>query len=110
MTARTLVAALMLMAGYIAPSEAARFTYYGAPDCGEWIKTPSPHHKAWLMGFMSGVNAQFSFKNTGKDPLATLSSAHQMFGWMDNYCKANPLKTAADVGLVFFNELIVADR
>jgi hypothetical protein len=34
-----------------------------------------------------------------------INSANQVFLWMDNYCKTNPLKTVGDGGWVLFKEL-----
>ena len=39
------------------------------------------------------------------DPLDGLSSAQQAFLWMDNYCRANPLKNVSDGASDLFLEL-----
>lgn len=81
-------------------------TYFGGYDCGEWFK--KPHAKTWLLGYLSGVNvgttSQMGFP-PNYDPLGKLNSSEQAFLWMDNYCKANPLKTVLDGALHLYNEL-----
>lgn len=77
-------------------------TSFGAPDCGSWIAAPSPAHKAWLMGFLSGVNAMWK----GSDPLDQVTNANQFFVWMDNYCRAHPLNKVTDGGVDLYIELV----
>lgn len=84
-------------------------TTIGRPDCGEWVKASasSPRMKAWLLGYMSGLNAKHQeTKKKPDDPLDRVASAQQIFLWMDNYCKSNPLKTLFDGGLELFDELL----
>jgi hypothetical protein len=79
------------------------YTVIGKYDCGEWFtKRPS---KAWLLGFLSGMNSARADDKTGSDPLGKLGSGDQAFLWMDNYCKANPLKSIVDGGMELFIEL-----
>lgn len=81
-------------------STAADVTLFGSPDCGAWVKTPSYADKAWLMGYLSGLNSGLAGRSDRKisikrDPLSKLNSPDQAFLWMDNYCKNNPLKLIA---------------
>lgn len=79
---------------------------FGAPTCGDWIKTPSQAKKSWLWGFMSGLNLLNDYLDrTPKDPLDQLDSAQQMNLWMDNYCQANPLETVSRGGAILYEEL-----
>ncbi len=81
-------------------------TIFGAPDCGQWVKDNNPNRKAWLLGYMSGLNVAHELADLKpKDPLDKMRSAEQAFLWIDNYCKANPLKTVAIAGLELFQEL-----
>lgn len=41
-----------------------------------------------------------------RDPLGRLKSAQQVYVWMDNYCKANPLKTVTEAGYELVVELM----
>jgi hypothetical protein len=64
---------------------------FGSVDCGQWIKdteTMKSRNKTWLVGYMSGLNIADS---QDRDSLAKVS-APQIWLWMDNFCKANPLK------------------
>ncbi len=76
---------------------------FGTPDCGQWINETfrKEANKTWLLGFMSGLNANRDFANA----LGKINSANQIFLWMDNYCKANPPKTAYDGGWQLMFEL-----
>lgn len=80
---------------------------FGTPDCGRWIKQPTEPRKAWLLGYMSGLSAMHKMTN-GKpnDPLDKVSSAEQIFLWMDNYCKENPLQVLTVGGAELFVELM----
>ena len=75
----------------------------GDPDCGMWVK-PETHareleNRAWLIGFLSGVNMGFTMASS-----ATLGKLTPEFGfdmtnekiflWMDTYCRTNPLSSA----------------
>ena len=81
-------------------------TVYGMPDCGEWIKQANNPQKGWLLGYMSGLNTLHDIEDLKPEsPLKKINSANQIFLWMDNYCKTNPLKTVGDGGWVLFKEL-----
>lgn len=77
----------------------------GAADCGQWIARKGNNFtdirtNSWLMGFMTGLN----FDGRGKNLLSKVS-AEQIFLWMDNYCKANPLDTVVKGGQILMEEL-----
>ena len=81
-------------------------TTFGAPDCGQWVKDSTTNRKAWLMGYMSGLNVAHELSDSKqKDPLDKMRSAEQAFLWVDNYCRANPMRTVAFAGLELFQEL-----
>ena len=73
----------------------------GGYDCGQWFT--SPVAKLWLGGYLSGLNAANLYP--GRDPLNKLNSAEQMNLWMDNYCRANPLRTVGQGANALFQEL-----
>lgn len=80
---------------------------FGAADCGQWITgqsrtTPHQADRAWLLGFISGINQDEYYKNA----LNKISSAHQIFLWMDNFCKTNPLERVSDGVYRLMNELM----
>jgi hypothetical protein len=81
-------------------------TVFGMYDCGEWVNQANNSKKAWLLGYMSGLNTLHDIEVLKpKNPLDNISSANQIFLWMDNYCKTNPLKTVGDGGWLLFKEL-----
>ncbi|MDM0117529.1 hypothetical protein QTI66_36050 [Variovorax sp. J22R133] len=51
------------------------------------------------------MNAIVADDKIGYDPLHNLTSADQAYLWMDNYCKANPLKGVADGAADLFIEV-----
>jgi hypothetical protein len=88
------------------PAFGQAYTYFGMPDCGQWINNKKPSDRFWLFGFMSGLNSMYTLKNKdGDDPLDNLSSADQIVVWMDNYCQKNPLKKVGAGALDLFFEL-----
>ena len=81
-------------------------TAFGAPDCGQWVKDSTTNRKAWLLGYMSGLNVAHELSDLKqKDPLDKMRSAEQAFLWVDNYCRANPMSTVALAGWELFKEL-----
>jgi hypothetical protein len=88
------------------PLSAQSQTVFGMSDCGEWINQANNSRKGWLLGYMSGLNTLHDIEGLQPEsPLNKINSANQIFLWMDNYCKKNPLKTVADGGWVLFKEL-----
>ena len=71
----------------------------GDPDCGVWVK-PETHareleNRAWLIGFLSGTNMAFSL-DADRKPFNYFGgiTTGQIYLWMDNYCRTNPLSSA----------------
>lgn len=87
---------------FAAPSDLIEMRNYGVPDCGEWIKQNSNSQKAWLLGFLSGLNVN---EPTHQNPLGRLQSADQAFLWVDNFCRQNPLKNVFEGGYRLLDEL-----
>ena len=90
---------------------AERYTIFGEPDCGEWVKQQNATHKAWLLGFLTGLSAMdaadraAAHQTVKHDALDHLNSADQAFVWMDNYCRANPLQGVAKGATQLYIEL-----
>ena len=80
---------------------------FGIPDCGEWVRNSRerPADRAWLLGYVSGISFMHEIFGKTDDPLGKLSSANQVYVWMDNYCQKNPLKNVADGAEALFVEL-----
>ena len=73
-------------------------------DCGEWFKPEfRTSARTWLMGYLSGIN--YATATSSQDPLSKLNSADQAYLWMDNFCKANPLKTVTQGANKLYEEL-----
>lgn len=84
----------------------------GQMDCGQWIADGRNTDKAWLLGHLSGLNLSAVMAAHNRkgappsiDPLSTLGSAKQAFLWMDNWCRANPLKRVGEGSLTLYLEL-----
>jgi hypothetical protein len=75
----------------------------GDPDCGVWVKPETQarelENRAWLIGFLSGVNMGLSIASPTTVGQQTSEvgfnlTNEQIFLWMDNYCRTNPLSSA----------------
>lgn len=69
-------------------------TTIGEPNCGQWASRKREPDKGWLLGYLSGA----SLWRVAKPKANFLKSveAEQIFLWMDNYCRANPLSYLSD--------------
>jgi hypothetical protein len=94
----TVLVAIMLSG----PVLAKDFATFGNRNCGEWVRDQTVSNKAWLVGFLSGINV------TGitDDSLKKIQSTSQIYLWMDNYCKANPLQMVSDGAYKLLAELV----
>jgi hypothetical protein len=81
------------------PALAQAVAVRDSPSCGEWVKarvdvaTPQPETQIverWLIGFLSGIAV-----GTRLDLLHGTDSA-SLYSWMDDYCRANPLRSVAE--------------
>jgi hypothetical protein len=82
---------------------------YGMVDCGEWVQANEkikPLYKAWLQGFLSGMNLSGT-KDLKSNYLEKLNSMSQAYVFVDNYCQKNPLKNTIDAA---FNLIIELDN
>jgi len=82
----------------------------GYPNCAEWLKPNGSlkelANKYWLTGYLSGINLGL-FLDERRKPVDYYSSASpdQIFLWMDNYCRANPLSNVFEGDANLFSEL-----
>jgi hypothetical protein len=60
--------------------------------------------KAWLVGYVSGLNSAIAAPK--ENPLDRINSIEQIYLWMDNFCKKNPLQTVRDGGNALYRELL----
>lgn len=100
---RKLIAALL----YAGSAASAQGTYstIGDVSCARWFDpTYHVHNRGWLLGYLTGMNA--ASVSLGKNPDALKGVAgEQVWAWMDNYCKANPLEKASDGAPLLFLDL-----
>ena len=88
-----------------AKAEAVMVKSYG---CGQWIEARERKVgnalfvEIWLDGYLSGlaVGSHIKFWEKGGSSLDRKSA----YLWIDNYCRANPLKNTADAGSALFRE------
>jgi len=79
----------------------------GEPECGAWLTTPSSDAKAWVLGYLSGMNLVWrAEQKLPAEPLAALSSPEEVFSWMDTYCRANPRRSLGRGGIILFFEFV----
>jgi hypothetical protein len=95
----------LLMASFISQAVPA-VEVRGGPSCGSWVQErqvrdwPSVANELWLVGFLSGLAVGSNHEIlAGKDNPS-------LFLWVDNYCRANPLKEVADAGFALATELV----
>jgi hypothetical protein len=102
-----LVGCFLLASSAIAvssPSDAGVETRQ-APSCGEWIvhreksDTLALGNASWLLGYLSGMAI-----GSGKDYLSGTDNS-SIYGWMDNYCRSNPLRDLSSGGNALAAEL-----
>ncbi|TSP13931.1 hypothetical protein [Cupriavidus campinensis] len=108
------VAAILTLCAPLAHADGSTgTTTFGRSDCGQWIASPTETKKAWLLGYLSGTNMwndmQIQYRSGGKDMgpdiLGRVQSADQIYVWMDNYCRANPLRDVTDGAFILWTEL-----
>ena len=86
-------------------------TIFGRPDCGVWLSKQKETDKAWLLGYVSGISMSEQGGLSGRsDPLGKISSAEQIFIWMNNYCQKNPLKNVGDGAFSLYLELLTKPK
>lgn len=97
----------LALAGAIPPGKGMIQTY-GFPDddsCATWTinRSLTGHQtlEGWVLGLISGLNAYGP--NNGN--IAPGVAAAGLLGWVDNYCKANPLDSVSTAGIKLGDEL-----
>lgn len=91
--------AVMLAVGVLAVADPAlAVIVQGSPTCSQWMKDRQDQppgwsalaNESWLIGYLSGlaVGAKTEFWDRGTDK----PDPDGVYKWMDEYCRANPLK------------------
>lgn len=73
---------------------------FGGVDCGVWIQGKTQPDRGWLLGYMTGLNM-----DAIGNPLGKITSAQQIYLWMDSYCMKNPLSNPVQGGRELLSEL-----
>jgi hypothetical protein len=94
-TMRTFLLAALAVA-LLTNSAAVGYHWVGAGgmSCGTWATDRADSRSGrwlqeiqWVLGFLSAIG----YVGDGNDPLNGLD-LNEVAGWLDNYCRANPLK------------------
>ncbi len=83
-------------------------TIFGSYDCGQWANRRKGNPmEAWVIGYLSGLNTMHALAGLKPDnPLDELNSVDQAYVWLDNFCKANPLRKVDGASLELYKELL----
>jgi hypothetical protein len=98
----------------LAPSAAAAQNYQvigpGTVPCGTWTEQRRIGSgallnvmEAWVEGYISAMNAISAI--TGHGSGVGVSEADGMYGWIDNYCAAQPLDHLSTATVALLHEL-----
>ena len=102
------LALCVVVAGVVSPlaAEAADWLLmgHGTASCGTWIADTTDFasknaDRAWVLGFLSGVNFSDRIGYIGKG-----TDAKGIFVWIDRYCKNNPMKTISSAATALVDE------
>ena len=92
------------MSGPLAQSSTVRTIGVGNSSCGAWTESrrsrASYLREQWVLGYLSGIAV---VNQDGDDPLRGMD-ADGVWGWIDNYCRANPIRRITDAANAFYQE------
>jgi hypothetical protein len=103
---RTALVTLILVQGLTLPlAQAQRIEVRGFASCGTWVSDRladplslrSQHGRSWLIGYLSGMAMGLNLNFWGRQGVNSLDN-QSIYLWVDNYCRANPLKDLDDAG------------
>ena len=114
---KIILALLSLILLLVTLNVSANSTTLADSSCGTWVssredaKNTTDIMKAviegdkefWILGYMTAL-AVATDAITHKDLLKNVD-ANSIYLWLDNYCKANPLKYISEGGLALMGEL-----
>jgi hypothetical protein len=103
--ARTFVSIVALCFSLASPIAFAQRTSIGDSDCGKWLELNKDQNnylsQSWLVGFLTALN----MTSPKHDLLSKIKSPSQIYFWIDNYCRANPLSSISIGAMQLHNEL-----
>jgi hypothetical protein len=111
---RTALVALILVQVLTLPlAQAQDVTIRGVQSCGTWVKERAAKRDifetAWLLGYLSATAAALRQDFWGRQGVNSLDS-ESVYLWVDNYCRANPLRSLGDAAVVLFIERCPTDK
>ena len=102
MQLKAILGALLLLAIVQLPARAAILEGAGFRSCGDWTvdraavdQSTSQVEESWVQGFLSAVGWAGV-----ADPLAE-TDENGVFGWIDNYCRENPVNNLEAAAIAF---------
>lgn len=99
------VLVIAVLLSFTVPAKAVLVMSYS--DCGRWLEWRKEEDQwtrvieFWVSGFLSGLAEGSRIEFWGLEPQIT---ADQVFYWMDNYCRDNPLSDTHAGSLELFIE------
>ena len=103
---------IILMTLIFSQGALAQIIIKGATSCGTWVEEEAKHKapgqyintsRTWLVGYLSGLAVASDKNFWGRQGVNLLDNA-SAYLWIDNYCRANPLKSIDDGGIALFLE------
>ena len=90
----------------------------GTQSCGTWLEDRKVYNSlqnamdtTWVLGFLTGMNAMdMMTRRSGGGKMGVTTDVDGLFAWVDNYCRANPLKTISDAALALATELVRTNK
>jgi hypothetical protein len=77
-----------------------------SPDCGQWLQfrqaKQSEMHEAYVVGLINGMSMGSGVSIWSKTGEPT---KEQLFYWLDEYCRTNPLKDTSEAVAAFANQV-----
>jgi hypothetical protein len=89
-----------------AHAEGGNYWLMWSPDCAQWLQyrqtKQSEMHEAYVVGLINGMSMGSGvsiWSETGKP------TKEQLFYWLDEYCRNNPLKDTSEAAAAFANQV-----
>ena len=105
---RTIGLAAILLLASLQLAHAGGIKGAGATSCGSWVEDRKMNnHFAqlnWVLGFISGYN-QFAYSGSAPNGIFGNADPNAIAGWLDNYCRENPLDTVYEGSVQLVKEL-----